>query len=94
MIEARELGLRQMSMRAAFDYYNLELPEWDNMVVAGVEVESLAPKKRVVMSAAQFRELITAKFGRSVDIAKLTEVARVLADGRVEVSLTQNARRM
>ena len=94
MVEARELGLRQMSMRAAFDYYNLELPEWDNMVVAGVEVESLAPKKRVVMSAAHFRGLITAKFGRSVDIAKLTEVARVLADGRVEVSLTQNARRM
>jgi hypothetical protein len=91
MVEARELGLRQMSMRAAFDYYNLELPEWDNMVVAGVEVESLAPTKRVTMTAAQFRGLVGS---RSMDMTKLAQFANVLADGRVEVSLTRKARRM
>jgi hypothetical protein len=60
MVEAREIGLAQMPMRAAFDYYNLELPEWDNMVVAGVEVESLAPRKRVEMTLAQFAKLVAA----------------------------------
>jgi hypothetical protein len=94
MVEARELGLRQLSMRAAFDYFNLELPEWDNMVVAGVEVESLAPKKRVVMTTAEFRQLVSGTFGRSVDLAKLSEVARILSDGRIEVALTRKARRM
>lgn len=91
MVEARELGLRQLSMRAAFDYYNLELPEWDNMVVAGVEVESLAPKKRVVMTAAQFREMVGS---RSVDLAKLARIASVRADGSVDVMLTRKTRRM
>lgn len=51
-VEARELGLKQMPMKAAFDYYNLELPEWENMVVAGVAVESLAPKKRITVTPA------------------------------------------
>jgi hypothetical protein len=95
MVEARELGLRQMSMRAAFDYYNLELPEWDNMVVAGVEVESLAPTKRVTMTAAEFRGLVAAQgLGRSAsDLAKLAQIVEMLADGRVAVSLTQKKRR-
>jgi hypothetical protein len=94
MIEARELGLRQMSMRAAFDYYNLELPEWDNMVVAGVEVESLAPTKRVVMTAAQFRGLVAAKgIQTEADLARLAQLVEMLADGRVAVSLTQKTRR-
>jgi hypothetical protein len=85
-----------MPMRAAFDYYNLELPEWDNMVVAGVEVESLAPKKRVTMTAAEFRSLVAAQgLGRSAsDLAKLSQIVEMLADGRVAVSLTQKKRRL
>lgn len=94
MVEARELGLRQMPMKAAFDYYNLELPEWDNMVVAGVEVESLAPKKRVVMTAAEFRGLVARQFGGSVDMAKLARFVEMEADGRVAVTMSQKARRM
>jgi hypothetical protein len=94
MVEARHLGLRQLSMKAAFDYYNLELPEWDNMVVAGVEVESLAPKKRVVMTQAEFRTLIASQFGRSVDLAKLARFVEMEADGRVAVTMSQKARRM
>jgi len=96
MVEARDLGLRQMSMRAAFDYYNLELPEWDNMVVGGVEVESLAPTKRVTMTAAEFRGLVASQgLGRSAsDLAKLSQIVEMLADGRVAVSLTQKKRRL
>ncbi len=92
MVEARELGLRQLSMKAAFDYYNLELPEWDNMIVAGVEVESLAPKKRVVMTAAEFRGFV-ASMGRTMDLAKLAQFAAVRADGSVDVMLTRKERR-
>ena len=54
MVEARLLGLQQEDIKEPFVYYNLELPEWSNMIVAGVEVESLAPKKRIVMSRATF----------------------------------------
>ena len=53
MIEARDLGLVQKTMAKPFTYYNIELPGWANMRVAGVEVESLAPAIRVVASAAQ-----------------------------------------
>ena len=92
MVEARELGLKQMPMRAAFDYYNLELPEWDNMIVAGVEVESLAPKKQVVMTVAQMAKLIVALPAerRAAALGKVT----ALADGRVVVQMNRKERRM
>jgi hypothetical protein len=92
MVEARELGLKQMPMRAAFDYFNLELPEWDNMVVAGVEVESLAPKKRVVMSMAELGRLVAA-----LPAEKRAGVARfvtAMADGKVAVEMSRKERRM
>ncbi len=92
MVEARFLGLKQMPMRAAFDYYNLELPEWDNMVVAGVEVESLAPKKRVALTVAEFATLASSLPAEKR--AGLIRLATVLADGKVAVSLTRKERRI
>lgn len=91
MVEARRLGLRQMPMRTAFDYYNLELPEWDNMIVAGVEVESLATKKQVVMSKEDF-----ARFVSMLPAEKRAILGRqmaVLADGRVVIQTTRKERR-
>ena len=46
LVEAREIGgLARLPMRAAWTYYNIGLPNWetDNLIVGGVEVESLAP---------------------------------------------------
>jgi hypothetical protein len=63
MIEARDLGLPQKIMKKPFTYYNIELPGWANMRVAGVEVESLAPAKRVIATAAQVRAAIAAMKG-------------------------------
>ena len=60
-VEARELGLKQMPMKTVFDYYNLELPAWENMVVAGVAVESLAPTKRIVIPAAAAKAFLEKK---------------------------------
>ena len=49
MVQARHLGLKQKTMTGVFKYYNVELEDWatDNLVVAGVEVESMAPRERV-----------------------------------------------
>lgn len=83
MVEARELGLTQWTMRGAFDYYNLELPSWksDNMVVAGVEVESLAPVRRIVVSAEQLKGLLAGKTLDAAFVAKLRSVIRPVAGG-------------
>jgi hypothetical protein len=71
MVEARNLGLKQWTMHKAFDYYNLELEKWDNMVVAGVEVESLAPVRRTIITTAQLKQLLRAKFGAHVSESEL-----------------------
>jgi hypothetical protein len=59
MIEARDLGLNQKEMKAPFTYYNIELPGWANMRVAGVEVESLAPAKAQLLTQEQFNAALS-----------------------------------
>jgi hypothetical protein len=54
MVEARDLGLAQREMKGPFTYYNIELPAWANMRVAGVEVESMAPAKGYSLTQEQF----------------------------------------
>jgi hypothetical protein len=48
-----------------FVYYNLELEDWvrDNLVVAGVECESLAPAERITMTKAEFGRFVRARYG-------------------------------
>ena len=60
-VEARELGLAQMPMKTVFDYSNLELPQWENMIVAGVAVESLAPIRRFVVPASAVKSFLAKK---------------------------------
>lgn len=71
MVEARNLGLKQWTMHEDFDYYNLELEKWENMVVAGVEVESLAPVRRTIITTEQFKQLLRAKYGSRVSDPEL-----------------------
>ena len=59
MVEARELGLKQKEMKSNITYYNLELPGWANMVVAGVEVESLSPSKGFLLTQEQFQAALS-----------------------------------
>lgn len=85
MIEARYLGLPQKTMSKPFTYYNIELPGWANMRVAGVEVESLAPAKRVIATAAQVLEAIS-KMPRTTDTLKtLQRICKRNADGTLTV---------
>jgi len=85
LVEARLLGLQQESIKEPFVYYNLELPEWSNMIVAGVEVESLAPKKRIIMSRATFNaELAKIKDKLTpASFRTLMKNCKFLEDGRV-----------
>jgi len=85
MIEARDLGLPQKSMKKPFTYYNIELPGWANMRVAGVEVESLAPAKRVVASLDQVKAAI-AKLPKTTETLKLVQrICKRNADGTLTV---------
>jgi hypothetical protein len=67
MVKAKELGLRRMKMTDSFTYYNLELEDWvrDNLVVAGVECESLAPAERIMMTKAEFSRFVWARYGHA-----------------------------
>ena len=84
MVKARDLGLLQQTMAEPFVYYNLELPSWKNMVVAGVEVESLAPKTRVRMTMAVFTEYLN-RLGLTATVPMVRRAVRYLQDGTVEV---------
>ena len=90
MIEAQELGLpRDESVTGTILYYNVELPAWENMIVAGVEVESQAPLKHVIVSAAQFHAMFAAKYGALTPAleASIRRSVRFLPDGRVECTV-------
>jgi len=82
------LGLKQKTMTTDFDYYNLELPAWENMVVAGVTVESLAPIKRMTVTRAQFIEMLVASYGSKMTptiLAKIKSTVRFLDNGMVDI---------
>jgi hypothetical protein len=85
MIEARDLGLPQKTMSKPFTYYNIELPGWANMRVAGVEVESLAPAKRVVATVEQVKAAI-AKLPKTTETLKMVQrLCKRNADGTLTV---------
>jgi hypothetical protein len=86
MVQAKNLGLKRMKMAGSFTYYNLELEDWvrDNLVVAGVECESLAPAKRVTMTKAEFGRFVKARYGPAA-AARLRTVCFEEADGHVSM---------
>jgi len=59
MVCAKDLGFRQWIMKEPFDYYNVELEEWEPMFVAGVEVESMAPRKLFRASLDIFKKYLS-----------------------------------
>lgn len=88
LVPAEELGLKQHEMDGEFDYYNVEIEGNGNMNVEGVEVESLAPVRRLVVSKEEFVALVKAKYGHlplSEAHRLIRATCRQLADGRVEI---------
>jgi len=93
MVKARDLGLKQMPMRATWNYYNLSLPSWetDNLVVAGVVAESLAPVKRITVTKAEFVKLLAKLYisegGKEAQVRRCISQSKVNADGSVDVTV-------
>ena len=93
MVEARDLGLKQMPMRATWNYYNLSLPSWetDNLVVAGVVAESLAPVKRITVTKAEFVKLLAKLYisegGKETQVRRWLSQTKDNADGTVDVTV-------
>lgn len=86
MVKARDLGLRRMKMTEEFTYYNLELEDWvrDNLVIAGVVCESLAPANRITMTKTEFARFVTARYGPEA-AKRLSTVCFEGTDGRVSM---------
>jgi hypothetical protein len=66
MVRASELGLRRSERfrdGEVFLYYNLEVDGWENIVVCGVEVESLAPNRVARMPVAQLLAGLIQQYG-------------------------------
>jgi hypothetical protein len=93
MVEARDLGLKQMPMRANWNYYNLSLPCWntDNLIVAGVVAESLAPVKRITVTKAEFVKMLAKLYisegGKETQVRKCISQSKINADGSVDVTV-------
>jgi len=87
MTEARFLGLTQLTMRKPFVYYNLELPNYENITVAGISVESMAPLTRITITMDQFATIIANKYNELTPelVSAIKRNVRLLADGRVDV---------
>jgi hypothetical protein len=79
MVEARYLGLEQETRTGMLTYYNLSL-SGSNMIVAGVEVESLMPLARVTISRAEFDHILATKYGGRLT-PEIRAACHFLADG-------------
>ena len=86
MVEAQHLGLAQEERTGTLTYYNLALPGWANMIVAGVEVESLAPVKRVTVPLSTFKALVEKNYGGFTPavLANIQKTCRFMPNGEVE----------
>lgn len=86
MVEARDLGLAQEKRLGELVYYNLGLPSWTNMVVAGVEVESLAPVTRITVPLAVFKIMIAKRYGAMTPALaqKIAHTCRFVGNNMVE----------
>lgn len=96
MVEARYLGLKQWTMRKPFIYYNLELKECVNMIVCGVEVESLAHKRTVMFTLADFYALLREK-GIETEGGTLASFIRrncqIVGENKIQVPLFKKSTR-
>ena len=85
MFEARQLGLEQEVQAKPFTYYNIQITKSANMIVAGVEVESLKPLVRVTISRQAFDLMLIKHGGMTREIRSR---CHFLADGSVSVPST------
>jgi hypothetical protein len=84
MFEARKLGLEQEEQKNTFTYYNIQITKAQNMIVAGVEVESLQPLVRSTISRENFNYILATQHGGKMT-SEIRAKCHFLADGTVSV---------
>jgi hypothetical protein len=88
-IKASKLGLAQRPMKNPFNYYNLELPEWANMRVAGVEVESLAPTNQYIVSMDEMKKIAFNLLKKGVPMKKLERLIGLMGNEKAVIFCPQ-----
>jgi hypothetical protein len=84
MVEARHIGLKKEKLTGKITYYNLQITKNQNMIVAGVEVESLTPLVRVTISREVFNHVLATKHN-GVMTLDIKSKCHFLPDGSVSV---------
>jgi len=66
MVEAQFLGLEQEIQTKDFVYYNIQITKCQNMIVAGVEVESLERITNLKISSELFNKILATQYGGKI----------------------------
>lgn len=90
MVESKFLNLRQDYHKGILTYYNIELERYSNMVVAGVNVESLICAKEVYVTPEQFMASMKKRYGNITPefYEKTLSKFKVMPDGRIRCFAT------
>jgi len=88
-VKASKLGLGQRIMKNPFNYYNLELPEWANMRVAGVEVESMAPTTQYIVSMDEMKKIAFSLLKKGIPMKKLERLIGLMGNEKAVIFCPQ-----
>lgn len=85
MIEAKNLGLTQEYKSGILSYYNIELEKSGNMLVAGVDVETLIVAKEVLVTPEQFMASLKKRYGNVSQemYDEMLSKFKIMPDGRI-----------
>ena len=86
MIEARDLGLEQEEQYEKITYYNLQVTCSENIIVAGIEVESLQALTRINIPMETFNYIIMNKYGGKIS-DEIKERCHLMPDGTISVPM-------
>ena len=88
MVKARSLELEQKEMSEDFNYYNLELPNYEKMVVAGVIVESKYPTVTTELTIAELTRYLedTLDIITPDTLSKINMNIRRISNGKVQIT--------
>jgi hypothetical protein len=92
MVRAAELGLKRLERfrdGEVFQYYNLQVDRWENIIVCGLEVESLAPNQFAQVKVSDILAELIKQYGGvdRIPYAKCFKRIHLKGDGTAIVSL-------
>jgi hypothetical protein len=86
MIEARYLGLEQEEQYEKITYYNIQVTDFENIIVAGLEVESLQLLTRINIPMDTFNYIVANKYGGKIS-REIKENCHLMPDGTMSVPM-------